>query len=65
MYTLTFAPAAFRIFKKLSSQLQEEMRDRAEILSTNPLVGEPLQGKYRHFLSHRLSSISRRKADHS
>lgn len=47
MYTLTFGPAAYRVFKKLPPLLQQEIRERAEALTTNPLAGEPLQGRYR------------------
>lgn len=47
MHSLTFGPAAFRVFKKLPLELQKEIQRRAEILKNNPLAGEPLHGRYR------------------
>jgi mRNA-degrading endonuclease RelE of RelBE toxin-antitoxin system len=51
MYTLSFEPGAYRIFKKFGTELKKVIFDKASILMQNPLFGEPLQGKHRKYRS--------------
>jgi mRNA-degrading endonuclease RelE of RelBE toxin-antitoxin system len=51
VYSLQIDNAAFKIFHKLPKDVQEKMLGEAEILKTNPLVGEPLKGKYKFLRS--------------
>ncbi len=55
MYILTFAPAAFNLFKKNAKPLQEKLLDKARELRMNPFLGKRLSGKYRHLNSYRFS----------
>ena len=55
MYTIEFGPAAFRVFKKLPKEVQKKIASEAEVLRTNPLAGQPLEGKRRQFRSLRFS----------
>ena len=51
MYHLVFEPAGFRLFKKLPPPIKAVMSQQAEKLKTDPLIGEPLKGKYRQLRS--------------
>jgi mRNA-degrading endonuclease RelE of RelBE toxin-antitoxin system len=51
MYNVLFEPAGFRLFKKLSRPIKAVISQQAERLKTEPLIGEPLKGKYRQLRS--------------
>lgn len=51
MYGIFFTSQARRLFKKLPQDVQDKLKTEAKALDTNPLVGEPLQGGYRHYRS--------------
>lgn len=51
MYTIQFGPAAYRVFKKLPKEIQNEIRIKVKILKEEPLIGQPLQGVHRKFRS--------------
>ena len=51
MYTVQFAPAGHRIFKKLPKDIKETIVEQATRLKTDPKLGEQLQGKYRDLRS--------------
>lgn len=55
MYNLTFAPAAFNLFKKNPKPLQEKLLDKARELRINPFLGKRLSGKYKLLNSYRFS----------
>jgi mRNA-degrading endonuclease RelE of RelBE toxin-antitoxin system len=51
MYNVLFEPAGFRLFKKLSRPIKAVISQQTERLKTEPLIGEPLKGKYRQLRS--------------
>jgi mRNA-degrading endonuclease RelE of RelBE toxin-antitoxin system len=51
MYTITFEPGAYRLFKKFTPDLREQFKHQAEILKEDPLSGTQLQGRFRHLRS--------------
>jgi mRNA-degrading endonuclease RelE of RelBE toxin-antitoxin system len=51
VYTLQIDNAAYRLFRKLPKDVQEQMIEEAQTLKTNPLKGETLKGKYRFLRS--------------
>lgn len=51
VYTLQIDNTAYKVFRKLPNEVQEKMLEEAEVLKTNPLVGEPLKGKYKYLRS--------------
>ncbi len=55
MYSLRFNPNALRIFKRLPKDVQQEMIEQAQVLTSNPMQGEQLKGKYRLLRSRHFS----------
>ena len=51
MYSIFFTSQARRVFKKLPSDVQDTLKKESATLSSNPLAGEPLQGRYRAYRS--------------
>jgi addiction module RelE/StbE family toxin len=51
MYTVHITPAADRILKKLPDTVQQALTKAAQQLQENPLLGEPLYGRYRNLRS--------------
>jgi mRNA-degrading endonuclease RelE of RelBE toxin-antitoxin system len=51
MYAVHITPAADRILKKLPDAVQQALTKAAQQLQENPLLGEPLYGRYRHLRS--------------
>jgi mRNA-degrading endonuclease RelE of RelBE toxin-antitoxin system len=46
-YTLNIDKPALTLFKKLPTNIQRLLVEKAQVLKTNPYAGAPLQGKYR------------------
>ncbi len=51
MYGIFFTNQAKRLFKKLSLDVQDKLKQEASTLSQSPLSGEPLQGSHKMFRS--------------
>jgi hypothetical protein len=48
LYRLFTAPAASRVWKKLTKEVRQHLGQELAILESQPLAGEPLKGKFRH-----------------
>jgi mRNA-degrading endonuclease RelE of RelBE toxin-antitoxin system len=51
MYAVRFTTTAARILKKLPTDVQRAITDKAQTLTEQPLAGEPLKGRHRQFRS--------------